>query len=215
MKTALNFTQQDRIFEPGNARPVTVIGAGSVGSQLVVMLARVGCADITVWDDDEVAPHNVPMSAYGYSDVCMFKVEALRRRVLDLTGVEITAIREKYAGGKLKGSVVSCVDSMAARHLIWERVKNRATVDVFIDTRLHELLYEVYRINPCNAVEAANYEAMLFPQEDAEPPMCGQHGIVTTTSRAASAAASRLTATWSGRKVDWLYRESVGSLKLG
>lgn len=209
-----NFAQQDDIFDPTLAKPVTVVGVGSVGSQLVCMLAKVGCTDITVWDGDDVASHNIPMSAYRLRDLCRPKVMALRDIVFDASGVEIKVRQEMYAGQKLKGSVVSCVDSMEARMAIWNAVKGKATADVFVDTRIGAELVEVYRVNPCNPLEAEDYEAVLYPSSKAVAPQCGHHGIIYVTATAAAAACSRLTATWSGRRTDWLFRELVGSLKV-
>ena len=55
------FQRQLDIVAPEQlAFPIVVIGAGAVGSATVVTLAKMGCSDITVWDDDLLEEHNIP-----------------------------------------------------------------------------------------------------------------------------------------------------------
>src|SRR5689334_20761446 len=111
MTTTLNFSAQNNLFDPGFAKPVTVVGAGAVGSQVAIMLAKQGCKHIMVWDADTVLSHNVPMSAYRPRDVGRRKVEALAEIVHEYTGVRIEAIPRMFGQNDLlSGSVVACVD---------------------------------------------------------------------------------------------------------
>lgn len=208
-----NFSQQDDIFAPEAARPVTVIGAGSVGSQLVVMLAKIGCREIAVWDDDDVESHNIPMSAFRLADLGKTKVDALAALVEETTGVRITTVGRRYAGEPLVGSVVACVDSMESRMAIWDRVRDNPNVDVLIDTRINAEKAEVYAVDPCNPESAAAYGKILYPSNQALRAMCGLHGIVYVTALTASAACACLTNAWSGRTKDRRFRMLVGSLE--
>lgn len=208
----LNLSQQLELFDPGLARPVTVIGAGSVGSQVVSMLARLGVSDITVWDADSVESHNIPMSAYGPEHLGRYKVEALHDLVLAQTGIEIKVRREMYQGEALKSSVVCSVDTMAARSLIFEQVNNNPLVDLFIDTRTSEEYLEVYSVRPCCADETRQYAKLLYPDSEALRSMCGRHGVIYVTSLTAAVAVSRLTTAWKGGKNKWRFRFQVGSL---
>lgn len=208
----LNLSQQMELFDPGLARPVTVIGAGSVGSQVVLMLAKLGVADITVWDADGVESHNIPMSAYGPEHLGSYKVEALRDLVLGQTGVEIGVRRQMYSGERLRFSVVCCVDTMAARSLIFERVNNNPLIDLFVDTRTSEEYLEVYSVRPCCADETRQYSKLLYPDDTALRFKCGKHGVIYVTSLTAAVAVSRLTTAWKGGKNKWCYRLQVGSL---
>src|SRR5437867_1166193 len=96
--TDMNFDQQREVFDPNFAKPVTVIGVGSVGSQAVATLAKEGCDDITVWDGDYVASHNIPMSEYRPTDLMRLKVEALQEIVLTATGIKIKTMPCMYDG---------------------------------------------------------------------------------------------------------------------
>ncbi len=208
----LNLSQQMELFDPGLARPVTVIGAGSVGSQVVSMLARLGATDITIWDADSVESHNVPMSAYGPEHLGRYKVEALRDLVLAQTGIEINIRRQMYNGEPLRSSVVCCVDTMAARGLIFEQVNNNPLVDLLVDTRTSEEYLEVYSVRPCDADETRQYAKLLYPDSTALRFMCGKHGVIYVTSLTAAVAVSRLTTAWKGGKNKWRFRFQVGSL---
>lgn len=200
MPDNLNYSQQAAIFNPALAKPVTVIGAGSVGSQVVCMLARMGCQRLTVYDFDHVTSHNVPPSAFGRADVTQVKVRALSDRVLADTGTTITARPQAYTGERLSDTVVSCVDTMEARALIWRRVKDNPLVDVFVDTRMSSELVVIYCINPCDPEGIAWYEARLYPTSATEPNLCGRHGIVYVTATAASLACAAIAASWRGEK---------------
>lgn len=208
-----NFSQQNHVFSPGNARPVTVIGAGSVGSQLVVMLAKIGCKEITVWDDDDVESHNIPMSAFRLGDLGKPKVAALAALVEESTGVRITTVGRRYAGEPLVGSVVACVDSMESRMAVWNRVRDNPNVDVLVDTRINAEKSEVYAVDPCEPESAAAYGKILYPSSEALRAMCGLHGIVYVTALTASAACACLTNAWSGRTKDRRFRMLVGNLE--
>lgn len=209
---SMNFDQQWEIFDPKLAPPVTVLGAGSVGGEVVVKLSQVGCAQITVWDHDDVASHNIPMSVYRIGDLGRLKVEALREIVRDKSGVEITPVLRRWNGEALRGSVVCCVDWMDTRIAIWERVRHNPLVDVFIDTRIAQEFVAVYAINPCDPKHVALYESRLYPSSEAQTPMCGVHGITYVSGVAASAAVARLTDRWKGGTTPPLFEMLVGSL---
>lgn len=207
-----NFAQQDDIFDPKAARAVTLIGAGSVGSQVAVMLASIGVNEIAVYDGDFVESHNIPMSAYRLRDLGRKKTEALAEVVAEKSGIRIDARQAMYAGEPLVGTVVACVDSMDARSLIWSRVRDNPNVDLFIDTRVDVEYVCVYAIKPCDPDAVAWYEEFLYPADQANRPMCGRHGIVYVAAQAALAAVSRLTEAWTSGRTERHFRMLVGGL---
>lgn len=209
----MNFDQQREVFDPGLARPVTIIGAGSVGSQIVCQLAQIGCTDITVWDGDDVASHNIPMSAFEQAHLGRYKVEALKELVERQSGVKIKPIRRMWNGEALRGSVICCVDSMDVRIEIWKQVRNSILVEIYIDTRIAVEFVVVYAIIPTDPQHIALYESRLYPSSDAVTPMCGSHGIVYISGLAACAAIARLTSAWKSRTFSPLFEMLVGSLR--
>ncbi len=195
----LNRSHQSELFDPAHARPVTVLGVGSVGSHVALQLALLGASKITVWDGDDVRSHNLPMSmVFGIGDLGRLKVEAVAKRIKAQTDIEIRTVPRMYAGEPLKGSVVACVDTMKARQLIWEVVRNNPTIDIFVDTRIHERYIVVYSVRPCRPEDMMEYEAHLYPDSTTPQRTCGAHGIVNVTTVAASLATHALTRMWSG-----------------
>lgn len=209
MTEALNYAHQKNLFDPNLARKVVVIGAGSVGSWLVEFLARMGVSNIEVWDGDYVNSYNLPMSRYLPSHIGRYKVLCLAELMAEL-GVSITMHPTMYTGGTEFGRcvVISCVDTMEARKLIWERVKkDRMRVELFCDTRLAETYVEAIAINPLSALDVKRYEAYLFPDDDAVRQTCGRHGIVYASTRVAGIIAATLASFWEEGIKEWLVRE--------
>lgn len=170
--------------------------------------------DIHVYDGDEIASHNGPMSLYGIDDVGRFKVDALAERIHRDTGVIITTCPRMYAGEKLANtSVIASVDTMVARRLIWQQVKDRVTVDLFFDTRLNAAYIDVLAIEPTNHTDQVRYEALDFPDEEAETQICGLHGITYASTRAAGIVTANLTQYWMGRGKKWRHRERCDTLE--
>lgn len=210
-----NFSHQKKLFNPKNARKVTLFGAGSVGSFTALALAKMGVSEIEVWDADTVESHNAPMSLYSVRDLGRLKVEALRDRIRDLADVEITIRPEMYDGQVplRNASVVACVDTMQARKTIWSQVKQNPSVDVFLDTRLAEAYVELLAIEPNARNDIGRYDAMMFDDDTAVRQICGTHGIVFASLTAASAVTATLAKFWTERRKTWRYVERCDTLE--
>jgi molybdopterin-synthase adenylyltransferase len=111
------------------AVPLTLCGAGALGSHLADNLARQGFGQLQVIDRDRVEEHNVGTQLYGLSDVGAWKVEVLRQRLFRATGVEIDAVRkdltDRSARGLLQGAglVLDTFDNSASRRLVQEQCR--------------------------------------------------------------------------------------------
>jgi hypothetical protein len=209
-----NYSHQQHLFAPDTARKTVVFGGGSVGGYVVAYLAAMGAKDIEVWDADTVASHNVPMSVYRPKDVGRPKVEALREIVLEKSNVEIRIRPEMYEGQEpLRNvSVVSCVDTFAARKSIWKQVRMNPTIHLFCDTRVAEYYLEVFAIAPCERQDIKRYEMLLRDDKDAKRQTCGMHGTVLVASRAANIAAQNLTSFWQTSRKEWRVAERCDTL---
>ena len=148
-----NHSHQRDLFDPTKARPVVLIGAGAIGSYIALILAKAGVTDITVYDYDVVASHNVPMSLYRESDIGRYKVEALQDIVWLLTGVTIQTYSITYTSERMRrSSVIMSVDDMdAGRKPVWAQVQRDLSIDIMIDTRLAAGYGEIYSIVPHSA----------------------------------------------------------------
>ena len=200
-----NHAHQIKLFDPATARQVALIGAGSIGSFIALFLAKAGVTDITVYDADTVASHNVPMSLYRETDVGRYKVEALQEIVLALTGVEIKIRAEKYTDQKLKRcSVIASVDDMDnGRVPLWKEVVGSPSIDLFVDTRVHQGYGEIYSIVPFSSDDAANYEKTLFSNQEAAMRICGTHGVAFVSTALASSAVASLCHFWQTGEHHW------------
>jgi len=98
--------------------PITVIGAGAIGSAAVVALAKMGCSNLTVWDDDLLEEVNIPNQLCRTDMVGKPKVEALAELTKNLTDTQIQTENRRYHGQRLLGLVVAAVDSMEGRQSV-------------------------------------------------------------------------------------------------
>ena len=169
--------------------PITVIGAGAVGSFTTLTLAKMGCSNLTVFDDDIVSEHNLPNQFFRLEDLGKRKVEALADLIRSFEGIEITTVPRRFDGGRLSGIVIGAVDSMASRQLIWNAVRFDPGVRVFIDARMGGLVSIVRPVRPCDAGDVRRYEATLHADDDAVQEPCTARAILFTVLAIASTVA--------------------------
>lgn len=109
--------------------PITLCGAGALGSLLADNLARQGFRLARVIDSDRVEEHNVGTQLYGESEVGAWKVDALRNRLFRTVGVEIEVVAkeltERNARSLLKGPglLIDTFDNATARRLVQKRCR--------------------------------------------------------------------------------------------
>jgi len=193
----MNFSQQRHFISPDDTKPVHLLGAGSVGSHVASMLARIGVTGLTVWDDDSVDSHNIGPSLYGKDDFGLYKVDALAAIIKRDTGVTIKTERKKYTGEPMRGTVISCVDTMEARQTVWKKVRKNPFVDIFIDTRVADEFFQVFSVQPCRESDIVYYEHFLaYRSDETAPQMCGRHSIIYVSSMVAAEAATSLAKFW-------------------
>jgi len=158
--------------------PITIIGAGAVGSFTALALAKMGASDLTVFDPDTIAPHNLPNQFYRIEDLGKSKVIALHEIISDYAGIEIKAHPEKFITRALKGIVIVAVDSMDERKKIWHQVKRNIHVPLFIDTRMGAEVARIYAVNPL--ADAEGYDRSLYPSTEALREPCTRRAIIYT-----------------------------------
>ena len=158
--------------------PITVIGAGAIGSVTVVTLAKMGCSDITVWDPDILEEVNIPNQLCKLAMVGKPKVEALAKLVHELTEVQIKWTRQRYTGQRLEGVVIVTVDNMTTRQNVWKRTKLSRKISLLIDARMGAEFARVYTVHPLNVEEADFYERNLYNSDEAEHLPCSARSII-------------------------------------
>ena len=158
--------------------PITVIGAGAIGSSSVIVLAKMGCSNITVWDDDRLEEVNIPNQLCKPSMIGRSKVEALAELVNELTDVEIKKIFRRYQGQYLEGVVIVTVDTMTTRKKVWKRVKLNLKIPLLVDARMGAEFGRVYTIHPMNIEETDFYEQNLYGNDEVERLPCSGRSII-------------------------------------
>ena len=158
--------------------PITVIGAGAIGSAVVVTLSKMGCTDITVWDNDRLEEINIPNQLCKPSLVGKPKVYALAELACELTDVEIKQIPRRYSGQYLEGVVIVAVDNMTTRQIVWKRIRLNSKISLIIDTRMGAEFARIYTIHPMNIVETDFYENNLYDGDEAEHLPCSGRSII-------------------------------------
>lgn len=175
----MTFQRQSDIVKPEDLEvPITVIGAGGIGSPTVFMLTKMGCSDVTVYDPDKVEIHNLPSQLYRKEDLDKLKVDALKQIVQSFNDVELKIKPEFYIAQKLSGIVISAVDKMTERKKIWQRVKLNPRVKLYIDARMGGEVARVYSICPYDKADIEMYEKTLYSDEESQQVPCTAKAII-------------------------------------
>ena len=181
--------------------PITVIGAGAIGSATVVTLAKMGCSNITLYDEDDLAEHNMPNQMCLPEYVGFPKADALAHLVEMLTGVEIKPVSANYRGQRLEGVVISAVDSMTARGMIWKSCKLKKGVTLFIDARMGAEILRLYTLRPADLDAIDFFEQNLYSAEEAEELPCSARSIIYCPAVAGALIAATVKAHAMGQTV--------------
>jgi molybdopterin/thiamine biosynthesis adenylyltransferase len=146
--------------------PLTLCGAGALGSHLADNLARQGFRKLRVIDRDRVEEHNVSTQLYGEGDVGGWKVEVLRQRLFRATGVEVEAVRKELIDRTARsllqdgGLVLDTFDNSASRRLVQDHCRSLhlACLHVGLYADYGEVIWdEHYRVPPDVAGDVCDY----------------------------------------------------------
>ena len=176
--------------------PITIIGAGAVGSCVALALAKCGATDITVWDDDSVEPHNLPNQWFRMRDVGRQKVDALQEIVEDMTGVVLKTRNERFRKHTGTELTICCVDSMDVRIALWKQLKMLQPA-LYIDSRMGA---EVGMVK-CVGLASGWYEDTLYTSEEALPAPCTAKATMYCASGLAALIAAQVANYASDREI--------------
>lgn len=174
--------QADLIPLSALGKKVNVIGAGAIGSFTVLALAKMGFSNIEVWDDDVVSIENMNSQYYRRSDIGKPKVKALRELIMDFTGIEIKTNPFRYEGGPLSGIIISAVDSMAARKMIFESQITSFNCEAIVDPRMGAEDARLHLVTPTDTQDAEEYKNTLYTDEGAVQERCTAKATMYTVN---------------------------------
>lgn len=174
------YQRQLGIFNPADHVDLTVdiIGAGGIGSPLVLALSKLGIKKIRVWDDDIVDHHNIPNQLFPMDTVGQPKVEALAAVAKSFGECEVTAMNERWKGQPLEGIVISAVDNMATRQALFNHVKYNPKIQLFMDGRIGGQLIKVLSVLPMDPDWCDKYKSTLHSDADSAELPCTERSVI-------------------------------------
>jgi hypothetical protein len=176
----MDYTRQRAWFDPSAINAAaTIVGCGGIGSFAAFALAKLGVQTLKLVDFDTVDEHNVPNQLFALDQLGELKVSALADSISSATGVHPIGISAPLQDGIPRlPIVVSALDSMAARTELWEQVRYRLDVKLFLDGRLGGEHVVLYSVDPSNPTDVAGYEATLHSDADGEDLPCTARSII-------------------------------------
>ena len=161
--------------------PINIIGVGSVGSFTCLSLIKMGAKRMQIWDGDLIDEVNRANQFVRGKDVGEYKVDALSAVIQDFEDTPIRVHPENFstANTDINGIVISALDSMAPRKMVWDTVKNnKDKVDLFIDPRMGAKVFRIYVINPKDDKAIKSYEESLYTDDEATQERCTEKTII-------------------------------------
>lgn len=152
--------------------PIHIIGCGGIGSWVALLIAKMGCSNITIYDNDIVEDHNVASQFFKEDDFTLglSKREALVGNVLEQTGIVCKEYCNEMEKNIRSGLIIIAVDSMEERINLEKMFKDKK--DIFIiDGRMGGLQLEIY----CNS--SSTYVTTLVPPDEVDHDPCTGRSI--------------------------------------
>jgi molybdopterin/thiamine biosynthesis adenylyltransferase len=203
MATADYWRQLDLVRPDELATPVTLVGAGGIGSPTALALVKMGVQKLTLYDPDTVEAHNLPNQLYRLRDIGRPKVEALAELLGEFAEARVKAVQEQVTNQRLDGIVISAVDSMASRQAIWKgAVRFRGTIPLYIDARMGAQVCRVFAIRPADPDDVRFYESTLFDDDVATEDPCTAQAIIYTVFGVSSLVANQVKRFAHGEPID-------------
>lgn len=219
-ESCVSYERQTDYVDPVKARElhVSVIGLGTVGSNVAVELARMGVGSMSLIDGDVVEAHNLPSQAYTLADLNRPKADALLDRVRAVSDhVRLDATQAMLVGGESfpAGPVVLAVDSMDARRAILEgSVAWRPSHSLVIDARMGGEIVQLYAFDPSHQSSLDRWTAEWHPSERSAPLPCGGRSVSFVGGFVGSLIATYIARHLRGGSVPFWTQIDLGTLHL-
>jgi len=175
---------------------INVIGAGSLGSFTVQILAKmhpVWQCPVSVWDFDKVEEHNVSNQLYSRADIGNLKVSALSEIIKTLGGPTLQIIDSAVdEQADLRGLVIVAVDTMKVRKKIMEICAFNWGIDYLIEARMGGNMGKVFALDPKNPESVRLYTQYLYDDTNVVNPVCTTNETIPALWMVASSIAHLL-----------------------
>lgn len=177
-KRIVSHARQADILDPALAADthITILGMGTVGSNVAVELARLGIGSLHLIDFDKVEPHNLPSQRFNLSDLDRNKAEAAADQVKAVSHCDVTFSTDKLLGGEFlpDGPVLMAMDSNEARMaMVQQSLKFRPNHPIVFDFGMGANHMQIFTMDPSNTTQIKTWETFMDPSMAAEPLPCG------------------------------------------
>lgn len=188
MRSASEYMRTTGLVNIGKLKetPFCIIGCGSLGSFTATMLAHMGATKITLYDDDVVEPHNLPVQFLHRGFLGEKKAEALKTQLDSWhPDLEVTAVPKKFEQGSEASQItIMCVDSLKARKLIFSNLIKQPSVEWILDTRAGGNTAAVYTLPSSDFKKVKFFKTSL--QGEADPLPCTERMSLFIATQVAS-----------------------------
>ena len=171
------FLRNKDLIDQKNLDELTIIGAGGVGSALILSAAIMGFKKIHVWDFDVLEEHNLSTTMYPESYLGESKTEAAKAMV-KYFGCNTQIIEHDKFGymDSLTPCTMMAPDNMEIRKIVymnWIRTPNRK---VLVDGRMGALSMDIHTVDALHDSYMSNWK----PSRDIpDLPCTAKHTIFT------------------------------------
>lgn len=165
-------------FEKTKDKKVVIGGCGGIGSWLSLLVSRAGLIPF-IYDDDKIEAHNIGGQFFELNDVGLYKVEAIRKILIEFSNTFSYTLSEKYIKSSMRSNIMfSAFDNMKARKIMFENFKEfiehtnvseLSIKPIFIDGRLGAEYFEIYCVTEDKIEE---YEKTLFEDSEIQDLPC-------------------------------------------
>lgn len=159
--------------------PITIIGAGSIGSWTALALTKMGARQVSIWDHDTIEYQNVGSQVFGDSDIGQLKVDALASTILSLSPIGLFnrhTSQWNATSPLVDDIIISAVDVMAVRKSLYETHKGKKIW--FIDGRMAANEINLYAFKLDDIEKCKEYEDTLFTDEEAREIPCSERSVM-------------------------------------
>ena len=201
----IDLTRQSDIIpsEKVAATSVCIVGAGAIGSHAAGVLTKMGIQKLRVVDFDDVEEHNIANQGFGLDEIGLTKVGALRDRVKRTTGVEIEAVNARITSPPTfdQDIVISAVDSMAVRKLLWDGfTENSYKSFLFLDGRMGAMYGTIFMIPKDDDRKVRAYAESLHEDSEGVQAPCTARATIFCAEWMSSMLGSACTKYVTGRE---------------
>lgn len=186
----MDLNKSREFFDPDNVKTsCQIIGCGAIGSTVAENLTRLGIKELTLWDSDIVASHNIANQMFRFNDIGSLKINALDDMLHDINpDIKINLRPEFVTKQPMSGFIFLCVDDIEVRKQIAENLRPNPYIKAMFDFRMRLLDAQHYATPWDNEKEKEIFiNSMQFSHDEAiaETPVsaCGFELSVVPTVR--------------------------------